>query len=583
MASYVERVLSRACGRPVRSGEYALANIDLALSHEASWRAIAQFEELGTPIFDAKKLVFVLDHRVPAESVETARTHKRIREFAKNHGIRNYDINAGICHQVVIEEGLAREGMLVAGTDSHTPTCGAVGAVGVGIGATEMAGVWSTGKLWLKVPKTTRIEIKGRFRNCVGAKDLALMLIGRLGPSYADYKAIEFCGEALEEMSVSSRMTLCNMATELGAKTAYFTREKSDCEDALEFDISALAPQVALPDSVENAVGVEEAEGQPIDQAFLGSCVNGRLEDIEDACRILEGRRVHDGVRLLVSPASWKVYSEALEKGYISTIIASGGLVLNPGCSACLGQHQGMLAEGESCISSSNRNFAGRMGAKDAKIYIASPATVAASAIAGKIADPRHAGSKVQYRRRGKRGGPRKIANRAIAMTSSPNAQGGRTWRLGDNVDTDTIYPGQFLRFTDEKEMAKHAFGLVAPGFSSEVRKGDLIIAGANFGCGSSREQAAICIRACGITTIIARSFSRIFFRNCVNLGIAPVSCERVRELGNVDRLDLREGRIYEGEKTFECEKMPQFIVDIIEGGGLIEYLKNNSEMRIRA
>ncbi len=383
------------------------------MSHENAALVKRRFEELGVArVWDPGKIVLIFDHRVPAESVKTAQGHKEVREFVKAQGIRHfYDMKAGICHQVLPEKGHVRPGELIVGTDSHTTTHGAFGAFATGIGATEMAAVWATGELWLRVPETIRISINGEFPEWVSAKDLILHIIGRLGAAGADYKAVEFYGETVEKMSIASRMVLANLAMEMGAKAALIPPDEKTLEyvksrtdkpftpvyadpDAeyaqeFEFDVSELEPQVAKPHQVDNVVPVSAVTGVKIDQALLGSCTNGRLEDLEVAARILNGRKVHPDVRMLVIPASWEVYLEALRKGLLETFIEAGALVLNPGCGPCLGAHQGLLAPGERCIASTNRNFQGRMGSPEAEIYLASPATVAASAVSGEITDPR--------------------------------------------------------------------------------------------------------------------------------------------------------------------------------------------------
>lgn len=409
-----EKILANKSGeRAVRPGQIVNAKVDVAMSHENAALVKKHFEELGLPrVWDPERIVLLFDHRVPAESVKTAQGQREVRQFAKAQGIKHfYDMNAGICHQVLPERGHVRPGELIVGTDSHTTTHGAFGAFATGIGATEMAAVWATGELWLRVPESFKITVTGRFQEWVGAKDLILHIIGQLGADGADYKAVEFYGPTIKEMSLASRMVLTNLAMEMGAKAALvppdektlaYVRARTDrpftpvyadpdaeYERELEFDVSRLEPQVARPHQVDNVVPVSEVAGLKVDQALLGSCTNGRLEDLEVAARLLKGKRVHPDVRLLVIPASWEVYLEAMRKGVLEALISAGAVVVNPGCGPCLGAHQGLLAPGERCISSTNRNFQGRMGSPEAEVYLASPAVVAASALAGEIADPR--------------------------------------------------------------------------------------------------------------------------------------------------------------------------------------------------
>jgi 3-isopropylmalate/(R)-2-methylmalate dehydratase large subunit len=413
-ATIAEKILRRASGNPeARTGEIVEAKVDVAMSHENAGLVIRNFREIGRDcVFDPDRIVIIFDHRVPAESVKTATGQKDVREFVREQGIRNfYDMNTGICHQILGEKGHIRPGELMVGTDSHTTTHGAFGAFATGIGATEMAGVWAMGGLWLKVPETLKIDVRGRFGRRVSAKDLILHIIGTLRADGADYKAVEFYGDTIDHMSLASRMVLSNLSMEMGAKAAMcpadektieYVRSKSDRpfegvyadEDAeyereFVFDVGDLEPQVACPHAVDNVKPLAAVAGTPIDQAFLGSCTNGRLEDLQVAAEILEDKQLSSRCRTLVIPASWEVYLDALRAGYIETFIRAGALVLNPGCGPCLGAHQGLLAPGERCLSSTNRNFKGRMGSPEAEVYLASPASVAASALTGEITDPR--------------------------------------------------------------------------------------------------------------------------------------------------------------------------------------------------
>ncbi|MBS7606978.1 3-isopropylmalate dehydratase large subunit [Candidatus Bathyarchaeota archaeon] len=411
-----EKILAHASEKEyVKPGEIVDAKVDMAMINEITGPlAIQIFKRIGLErVWDNQRIVLVLDHQVPADSVKSAELHKIMRMFAKEQNIPFlYDVgDGGICHQVMVEKGHVRPGELIVGADSHTCTYGALGAFATGIGSTEMAAVFATGKLWLRVPSTIRIDVTGVFGEFVTPKDLILYVIGEIGADGAIYKAIEFTGPTIRQMSISGRLTLCNMAVEMGAKTGIiepdektiqYVRERTDkpfrifrsdpdarYEKTMEFNVDNLEPMVACPHSVDNVKPVKDVEGVEIDQAFLGSCTNGRLEDLEVAARILKGRHVKKGVRMLVTPASSEVYLEALRSGLLEVFVRAGAYVCNPACGACFGGHMGLLAAGEVCISSSNRNFIGRMGSPEAKIYLASPATVAASAVVGKITDPR--------------------------------------------------------------------------------------------------------------------------------------------------------------------------------------------------
>ncbi len=471
-----EKLLARAAGiKEARAGDFVQARVQLAMSHENTRLVIRSFLEMvgggggssalapdgaldrsGRPrssrpppgargrhrsrVWDPRRVVIVFDHRAPAESEETASAHKIIRGFAAEQGIRAlYDVGGGVCHQILAEMGHVAPGSLDVGTDSHTTTLGALGAFATGVGATDMAAVWATGRVWLRVPETIRVKIEGSLKRGVYAKDIALSIVGMLGAGGAEYKALELGGGTIWAMSVSSRMTLCNMAMEAGAKAAlvepdrrtwaflraarerrlravggagFGLRQVPKSSPALydaafaahgalradrgarygqelDIDASQIEPTVACPHSVENVRAVEDVEGTEVDQAFVGSCTNGRLEDIAVVAEVLKGRRVHRRVRLIVVPASRTVLLSALRRGYIRRLVEAGALVESPGCGPCLGAHMGVLAPGEVCVSTTNRNFRGRMGSPGASIFLASPATVAASAVRGRITDPR--------------------------------------------------------------------------------------------------------------------------------------------------------------------------------------------------
>jgi len=409
-----EKILAKKAGKDkISAGEIVQAKVDVAMSHENGRMVKLSFERIGVEkVWAPEKIVIIFDHRVPAESERTAIGQKELREFVKAQGIKNfYDINVGVCHQVLVEEGFSRPGILLVGTDSHTTTAGALGAFATGIGATEMAAVWATGELWLRVPETLKIVVNGKLPRGVYAKDVILNIIGRIGADGADYKAIEYSGDTISSMSIASRMVISNLSMEAGAKVAFVipdsitedyvkTRAKGPYEmispdpyatylSEHTFDVSDLEPQLACPHQVDNVKPVTEVEGTKINQAVIGSCTNGRLEDLQEAARVLKGRKVHPEVRLLVVPASWKIFKEALSEGIIETLVDAGAVLVNAGCGPCLGAHQGCLAPGEVAVTSTNRNFQGRMGSAEAFLYLASPATVAASAIEGKLADPR--------------------------------------------------------------------------------------------------------------------------------------------------------------------------------------------------
>ncbi len=411
--TFAEKVLARKAGLPeVAPGQIVEAAPDLGMSHDNTAAILKIFGKLGLErIRDPERFVVILDHVVPAAQVQYAENHKEIREFVRTQGIRFYDVGRGICHQVMVEEGLARPGWLILGADSHTTTYGALGAFAAGIGRSEMAALWATSKLWLKVPATIRIELTGKLPELVTAKDAILYLIGKLGADGALYRSVEFSGPLVERMSISERLVLCNMVAEMGAKNGYvapdettfsYLRERgvaeyepiypdpdAEYERVLRFDLSDLEPQVARPHTVDNVVPISEVEGTRVDQVLIGTCTNGRIEDLRLAAEVMGGRSVAEGTRLLILPASREVWVQAAREGLLERFATAGALVLNPGCGPCLGAHQGVLAPGEVCLSTSNRNFKGRMGSPEAEIYLASPAVAAATAVTGVITDPR--------------------------------------------------------------------------------------------------------------------------------------------------------------------------------------------------
>jgi len=420
-----EKILARAARKRVlHAGDVVEPAVDLALSHENAALVINRFHEIfedtgrAPRVWDPAKVVIVFDHRVPAESSKTATNQRKVREFVAAHGIRRFhDVRGdvgGICHQVLPENGYVRPGAVVVGTDSHTTSHGALAAFAFGIGATEMASVWALGTaLNVEVPQTIRVEVRGRFPEFVGPKDLILSLVGRLGAEGASFRAIEFHGPAIREMSTSGRLVLCNMAVEAGAtagivptddETIRYLRDEAGVGDPLALvvpdpdahyettvaiDASQLVPLVACPHSVDNVKPVEVVEGKRVDQVVIGSCTNGRLEDLAAAARIVRGRHVAPGTRLLVFPASARVFRQALEQGYVAELMRAGAVLMNSGCGCCLGVHEGALGDGEVALSTTNRNFKGRMGNPGAEVYLCSPEVAAASAIRGTIHDPR--------------------------------------------------------------------------------------------------------------------------------------------------------------------------------------------------
>ncbi|WP_232216912.1 3-isopropylmalate dehydratase large subunit [Methanohalobium evestigatum] len=406
-----EKIFSRASGEQVKADEFVIADVDYAMAHDGtSILAVKSFRDMGVEkVWNPERIVIPFDHLAPANTEITASLQNDIRNWINDQQIEHfYEIGYGVCHQVLPENGFAMPGKLLVGADSHTCTYGAFGSFATGVGATDMAEIFASGKLWFKVPESIKITVDGTLKNHVYAKDLTLYIIGKMGSAGATYKAVEFYGDVIENLSMSGRMTLCNMAIEMGAKTGIVppddktfeylkNRAVEDYEpvysdeDAIyseEYHINAdeLEPQVAKPHSVDNVANVTDVSGTKVDQVFIGTCTNGRLEDLEVAAEILKGKKV--SVRTIIVPASRSTMIEAVNNGTAEILLDAGATFGTPGCGPCLGGHMGVIGEGEVCVSTANRNFKGRMG-KGGYIYLASPATAAASAITGEIADPR--------------------------------------------------------------------------------------------------------------------------------------------------------------------------------------------------
>jgi 3-isopropylmalate/(R)-2-methylmalate dehydratase large subunit len=393
-----EKVLSYHSGRDVSAGETVFCGIDLMMAHDANGpMAIKAFENMnGGKVFDPSKIVMIMDHACPAPYERAANLHMLMREFSRQQEVLLIECGEGVCHQLVMERGLVKPGDLVIGTDSHTCTYGAMGVFSTGVGATDMGVAFLTGRNWFKVPDTIRINLNGELKPHCSAKDVILYVIGRLGAKKANYKAIEFYGEYLERCTDADRMTIANMVVEMGAKTGFTCysglgieagKSASYCE-VIDIDLEKITPGIAKPHTVDNYSPVSEIEGLAFNQAFIGSCTNGRIEDLRTAASILRGKRIADGVRLMVVPASKSIMMKAFEEEILTDLLNAGAVLFTPGCGACVGTHGGVPGDGEIVLSTANRNFKGRMGNNKAFIYLASPATVAVSALHGVITDP---------------------------------------------------------------------------------------------------------------------------------------------------------------------------------------------------
>jgi 3-isopropylmalate/(R)-2-methylmalate dehydratase large subunit len=408
-----EKILCQKAGRDVSAGEIVVSPVDLAFVQDTTGPlTVREFKGSGfKKLANKSRTVLFLDHAAPSPNAQLSTDHLLLRDFAATTGCVLSDVGAGVCHQIVAES-MAKPGDVIVGADSHTVTAGALCAFSTGMGSSDVAVAFALGQTWFRVPETLKIEVKGKFPRGVSAKDLILHLIGKIGADGATYKSLEFGGPAIDKMSISGRITIANMAVEAGAKLGLFPSDRitqqfleemgrigdwrpitpdrgAVYEQTIEIDVTNLEPTLSKPHTVDNTATVKELKGTKIQQVFLGTCTNGRLDDLAIAANILNGKRVHSSTRLIVVPASRRVLLQAMDAGHIRVLVEAGALVQSPGCGACLGLHQGVLGDGESCLSTANRNFKGRMGNPNAFVYLASPATAAATALTGEITDPR--------------------------------------------------------------------------------------------------------------------------------------------------------------------------------------------------
>ena len=621
--TFAEKALARAAGLPeTHAGEIVEVVPDRILSHDNT-AAIARifYDELGAErVADPERLCVVLDHASPPPTPNHAQNHAETRTFVHAQGVRHFfEVGRGICHQVLSEEALVLPGNVILGADSHTTHYGWLGAFGAGVGRSEVAVLWAKSHLWLRVPESIKINLYGQLPPGVTSKDLCLQISKMLGADGGLYYSMEFAGPGVESLSLESRMVIPNTMAEIGVKNAYLppdeavfdfltgkagiSREQIKAQAiypdekaiyAAEYDLylDRLEPLVACPHSVDNVQPLSSVAGQHVDMAFIGTCTNGRLEDLAAAAQVLRGRHVAAGTRLLVVPASSQVYLDALREGFLETFINAGAAIGVPGCGPCMGNHLGIPAKGEVVISSANRNFKGRMGQPEAFIYLASPAVVAASAVAGAIASPTeletdqgkvhsaiHQPAMVTVKK------PLSLSSSPVPLSTSTGegtemreGMQGKAWKYGDNINTDQIFPGKYTyTLTTREEIAAHALEDLDTSFAEAVQPGDVVIGGSNFGCGSSREQAVTCLKYKGVAALVAGSFARIFYRNAINQGLPAIVCPEAvaaAQPGDRVQVDLVAGLIHLPAGTFAFPAFPPNVRAILDAGGLIQYVK---------
>ncbi len=578
------------------AGTIVFARPDIILSHDNTSSIEKIFTKMGGEnLTNPDRLLLVLDHNAPPTSSKLANDYQQIRKFAVSQKVsRFHDVGDGICHQLM--SNYARPGMIVVGSDSHTCTAGALNAFATGIDRTETAGLWKNGETWFRVPETFKISLAGKLKDGAYAKDIALYIMGMIGSSGADYMSIEYHGEGIKTLSVEDRMTIANLASEMGAKNAvfppdavlddYFSEvikgvwadEGANYKKHIEIDLKDIVPLLACPHHVDNIKTVDEVVGQKIDQALIGTCTNGRMEDLRVAANILKGEKVKPGLQLLVLPASKEIYLQAMKEGLLEIFIKAGANILSPSCGPCLGTGQGIPADGCTVISTANRNFLGRMGNKNASIYLASPATVAKSAIKGEITSPRNAKENSIF--------PfKKKQTQTIEISSNENRRIGNVWDYHDvdNLNTDQMFAGSLtyeISSSEPEKIVPHLFKGFDNSFSEKVKKGDIIICGENFGCGSSREHPSVGLVNVGIKAVIVKSASRIFFRSALNQGLLLLVFPEAVEAylpGDIVELDLKLNKLIINKKEFDIQSLPAKLKEILEAGGLVKWIKGKS------
>lgn len=575
------------------AGAIIFARPDIILTHDNTSSIYKTFKMMGGKnVAYPEQMLVVLDHNAPPADAKLATQYQEIRDIIDQQGIKKfYDSGKGICHQIMSYH--ARPGMIIVGSDSHTSTAGAFNSFAAGIDRTESAGIWKRGETWFRVPESIKITLTGKIHEGVSAKDLSLWIIGMIGSDGANYMSIEYHGDGVRNLNISDRMTIANLASEMGAKNAVFPADEvlndffgekikgiwADVDAKyfrkIEINLGDVFPVVAAPHNVDNVKSVSEVAGTVVHEGLIGTCTNGRIEDLRIASLILEGKKIKKGFQLHIIPASQKIFLQAIEEGIISTLIKSGANVLTPSCGPCLGTGQGIPANGHTVISTANRNFLGRMGNKEAKIYLASPATVAASALTGVITDPRKiAGKEIFQYSAGQ--------SKTFEISQGEDRRQNRVWNYADvdNLNTDQMFAGKYtytILSTDAASIMPHLFEDFDLDFSKNVIQGDIIIAGDNFGCGSSREHPSVGLAYAGVKAIIVKSVNRIFYRSSINQGLVLIVHKEAVEAYNPrDAVDINfdRGEINIGSVIFKFEPLPEKLKQVIEMKGLVNYLK---------
>lgn len=575
-------------------GSIVFARPDIILSHDNTSSIYSTFKKMGgTTIANPDALLITLDHNAPPTNAKLANDYQTIRDFVEKFGIKKFhDAGDGICHQLM--SYYARPKMIIVGSDSHTSTAGAYNAFAAGIDRTETAGLWKQGETWFRVPESVKITLSGKLQPGVYAKDLALWIIGMIGSSGADYMSIEYHGDGVKSLTISDRMVLSNLASEMGAKNAVFPADEvleshfgakteglwADPDaiylKEIAIDLNNVFPVVAAPHHVDNVKAVSEVQGTKISQALIGTCTNGRLQDLREAAAVLKGKKVPKYMQLQVIPASKDIFMQAMKEGLIEIFMEAGANVLSSSCGPCLGTGQGIPADNTNIISTANRNFKGRMGNPASNVYLASPATVAISALKGEISDPRGTAFQDKY--------PYHVPQSAtVDIKAGEDRIAGGTWNYADvdNLNTDQMFAGNLtynVQSSEPEKIMPYLFKGFDDSFSERVKAGDILMAGANFGCGSSREHPSVGLAFAGIKAVICKSVNRIFYRSSVNQGLpiilVPEAVDHYKQGDTVD-IDFAKGFVSINGASFPFAPLPGKLMEIFEAKGLINYVKN--------
>jgi 3-isopropylmalate/(R)-2-methylmalate dehydratase large subunit len=587
--TFAEKILG------AEAGAIVFRKPDIILTHDNTASIANTFKKMGgEKVKDPDQLLIVLDHNAPPTNVELANDYQKIRDIVKEQGVTKFhDVGRGICHQIMAD--YAKPNMIIVGSDSHTCTAGAFNSFAAGIDRTETAGLWKQGETWFRVPESIKITLNGRLPKGVYGKDLSIWIIGMMGSSGADYMSIEYHGEGVKSLSISERMTIANLASEMGAKNAVFPVDDVLCEyfgkkvegtwadpDAhyireIVINLDELFPVVAAPHHVDNVKSLSSVKGTKLQQAMIGTCTNGRIDDLRLAAEIMKGKKLPDGFQLLVIPASQDIYMKAMEEGLIKIFMEAGASVLAPSCGPCLGTGQGIPADNYTIISTANRNFKGRMGNKNSSIYLASPAVVAYSALMGEIADPREMNVTETF--------PFTIEqSKTVDIQQGDDRFSNGTWNYADvdNLNTDQMFAGSLtysVKSSEAEKIMPHLFKGFDDSFSERVKEGDIIVAGANFGCGSSREHPSVGLAFAGIKAVICKSVNRIFYRSSVNQGLPiillPEAVDAYRQ-GDVLDIDFESGKVTIAGKVYSFSPLPDKLVGIFKAKGLVNFVKAN-------